>query len=107
MCSQSFRTLSVIADWPKPGDLLFQPPLAEGAAASSRRGEVIRPRAAGRAHAEAGFVTIPLEQAKLDRTGAGGRNAAIIHLHRVRAFVDLDQRVDDGLAADGDFHLVS
>ncbi len=49
-------------------DLLLRPPLTESAAASGRRGEVIRSRPAGSAHAETGFAAVPFEQPKLDRT---------------------------------------
>ena len=55
-----------------------------------------------RGHAKARFVADPLHDAQLDRAFGSSVEIVIVHVHRVRAFVESDKCMDHRLAAEGD-----
>ena len=86
--------------------LLLPTPLAERAFAAGGAGEIIRPGVTHCGHAKASFVADPLQESMLNGALAHAIEVVIIHVHRIGAFVESDQSVDHGLAAEGNRDLI-
>ncbi len=89
--------------WPRS---LLGSPLAERAFAPRRASEISRPGLSGCRHAKADFLADPLQEPKLDGTFARSVEVIVVNLHGIRAFVESEQRMDHGLAAEGYSDLV-
>src|SRR5579883_623703 len=88
-----------------PGSFL-RPPPAERATAPRRAGKIIRPRLAGRSHAEARVITDPFADPKVNGALVRAVEVVIFHVHGVRSLVDPHQHMEDRLASKRDLDLI-